>query len=71
VDQAEITKRFTSHAPRSQATVEAHVMAREVFGKLAAVLNELLPESREKSLAFTALEEALMWSNAAIARNQS
>ena len=28
------------------------------------------PESREKSLAFTKLEECIMWANAAIARNE-
>ena len=31
---------------------------------------DILPESREKSLAYTALEESLMWANAAIARNE-
>nr|DAP87477.1 MAG TPA: hypothetical protein [Caudoviricetes sp.] len=33
----------------------------------AEVLN-WLPECREKALAFTALEEVMMWGNAAIAR---
>jgi len=28
------------------------------------------PESRERSLALTKLEEAVMWANAAIARNE-
>lgn len=29
------------------------------------------PESREKSLAFTKLEECIMWANAAIFRNET
>jgi len=29
------------------------------------------PESREQSLAITALEEAVMWANAAIARREA
>jgi hypothetical protein len=32
------------------------------------MLNELVPDSREKSLAITHLEEAVMWANAGIAR---
>jgi len=37
---------------------------------LAAYINENCPDSREKSLAFTKLEEAVMWANASIARNE-
>jgi hypothetical protein len=33
------------------------------------LINDLCPESREKSLAITNLEQAVMWANAAIARN--
>ena len=36
---------------------------------LALVINDVAPESREKSLALTKLEEAVMWADAAIARN--
>ena len=36
---------------------------------LAYMIDELCPNSREKSLAMTKLEEAVMWANAAIARN--
>jgi hypothetical protein len=43
--------------------------ARREYKELAHAMNDLLPESREKSLALTALEESLMWANACIARN--
>lgn len=36
---------------------------------LASWINERVPDSREKSLAITKLEEAMFWANAAIARN--
>lgn len=38
-------------------------MARE----FATFLNQTLPECREKSLAITAVQQALLWSDAAIA----
>jgi hypothetical protein len=37
---------------------------------LAGVVNSQTPPSREQSLALTAIEEAVMWANAAIARNE-
>lgn len=43
---------------------------RETFKNLATFVDDNLPESREKSMTLTKLEEALMWANAAIARNQ-
>jgi len=35
---------------------------------LAELMDDECPESREKSLAFTKLEEAIFWANASIAR---
>ena len=37
--------------------------------ELAYIIEEECPDSREKSLAMTKLEEASMWANASIARN--
>lgn len=67
MNDAEIEKRF-SHHPPDALKVDIHVMVRAAFKELATGL-DILPESREKSLAYTALEESLMWANAAIARN--
>ena len=37
---------------------------------LAFLIEAYAPNSREKSLAFTKLEEAIMWANKAIANNE-
>lgn len=69
MESQELEKRFTYHPPKGdqpQKYGEIRAAARE----LAEALNALCPESREKSLAFTSLEEAVMWANAAIARNE-
>jgi hypothetical protein len=68
VEHAEIEKRFRHHPPRSQQDGQAHESAREAFRQLAHEMNETLPDGREKSLVLTALEEGLMWANAALAR---
>jgi hypothetical protein len=65
----DIKNRFNHHPPKDQATIQAHEDVREELRVTALLLDELLPDSREKSIAITKLEEALMWANAAIARN--
>ena len=37
---------------------------------LAEQIEYACPDSREKGMAFTRLEEAVMWANASIARNE-
>lgn len=66
LDIADIERRFTYHRPEGQK-VDDHNDIRRVFKEFALGLAEL-PEGREKSLAFTALEEASFWAHAAIAR---
>jgi len=63
----EIEVRFTYHAPMGDQ-VEVYSIIRTRVKDIAYMLNEFCPESREKSLAITKLEEAVMWANAAIAR---
>ena len=53
----------------TEETQPMHKWTRELFLEVATALNDKLPEGREKSLAFTALQEAAMWSNASIACN--
>jgi len=53
----------------TEETIPMHKNIRGEFLGLAKYLNDLLPEGREKSLAFTALQEAAMWSNASVACN--
>lgn len=48
---------------------ERYQMNREKFLELALFIVDSTPVSREQSLCLTALEEAMFWANAAIARN--
>lgn len=62
----EIERRFTYAAPDTEAkALHEHVNVETKV--LAHKLDHCLPEGREKSLALTALQEARMWANAAIA----
>jgi hypothetical protein len=68
MDRADIENRFTYHPPHgAQPELYQKIRARAL--SLSLFLNEVCPDSREKSLAMTALEECAMWANAAIARN--
>ncbi|SNR38976.1 Acb2/Tad1 domain-containing protein [Blastococcus mobilis] len=54
--------------PATSATVPVFEEVRALFTNLAEELDELLPAGREKAVAFTELETAHFWANAAIAR---
>ena len=64
-----IEKRFTYHSPKGDQPAKYEKLRNMVKG-LALEFDESAPDSREKSLAITKLEEAVMWVNAAIARNE-
>ncbi len=64
----ELENRFGFH-PATDETRALHEEIRATFIDTAKYLNDTLPDSREKSCALTALQEAAMWSNAAIACN--
>ena len=64
----DLRNRFAYHAPDGgKAKMHEHVRA--VMLTAAHSVNAAGPDSREKSLAVTALEEAMMWANAMIARH--
>lgn len=65
----DIDKNFTYHAPKDDQTAR-YISIREKGKSFARLINELCPPSRERSLAMTKLEEAVMWANASIARNE-
>lgn len=65
----DLTNRFTYHPPKNDQQAR-YVKLREAALDFALLIEELCPNSREKSLAFTKLEEATMWSNSSIARNE-
>jgi len=64
----EIKKRFSYHHPAGTQP-QRYKLIRENAINFAYAIERMCPESREKSLAFTKLEEVVMWANAAIARN--
>lgn len=65
----QIQNNFTYHAPKDDQP-QRYDRIRGNAAMLADVINESCPDSREKSLAITNLEQATMWANAAIARNE-
>ena len=65
----DIEKNFTYHKPTEDQAVK-YVNIRNTAKQLATVIEACCLDNREKSLAFTKLEEAVMWANAAIARNE-
>lgn len=69
MDTDEILIRFVYHPPKGDQA-ERYEQIRAAGREMAMLLTALTPESREQSLAFTALEEAVMWANAAIARRE-
>ncbi len=64
-----IEKDYTYHAPKGDQ-VDRYTQLRTKAKELALLIAELTPYSREQSLAFTHLDEVVMFANAAIARNE-
>lgn len=70
MDEADLDNRFAYHQPSTPSVAENHGNIRDRCRDLAAVIDAAAVDCREKSLAITALEEAMLWANAAIARHQ-
>lgn len=66
----QIENAFKYHTPKD-GQPEKYTSIREKAKELAYVIDDLCPNSREKSVAFTQLETAVMWANASIARNEN
>jgi hypothetical protein len=69
VKNLDLENRFTYHPPQP-GQPEKYEDIRDTAKTLAYLISAECPNSREKSLALTKLEEAVMWANAAIAREQ-
>ena len=65
----EIDIRFTYHAPKDDQP-DRYNKLRADAKFLAEGIATNCPDSRERSLALTKLEECIMWANAAIARRE-
>lgn len=60
---------FKYHAPTGNKA-DKHTVIRDICFAATVQFETVCPPSRELSLALTKLEEAMMWANAAIARNE-
>jgi hypothetical protein len=69
MDPQDLVNRFTYYAP-SQEQVDKYEALRRKALEMALLIEMLCPDSRERSLAVTHLEEMVMWANASIARNE-
>jgi hypothetical protein len=68
-DLEQLTKNFTYHAPKEDQP-RRYTEIRDQGKAFAHAVLEDCPNSRERSLALTKIEEAVMWANSAIARNE-
>lgn len=66
----DLENNFTYHKPTS-IQQKRYELIRSEAKDLADKILIYCPESRERSLALTNLEQSVMWANAAIARNES
>ena len=60
---------YKYHAPKEGQPAK-YEQLREKAKEFACLCVAFCPESRERSLALTKIEEAVMWVNAGIARNE-
>ena len=65
----DLTNRFTYHGPHGNQP-ERYESLRNGGFSFAERIIELAPPSPERTLAIRRIEEAVMWANAAIARNE-
>jgi len=69
-ERARLDKDFSYHPPKLDQ-IPRYEGIRDLAKTFAAILVQMCPPSRERSLAITALEESVMWANASIARNEA
>ena len=62
----DVEERFRFH-PATPTTGPKHEEVRDLHKTLALWVMHNIPSSRERALALTALQESMMWANAAIA----
>lgn len=68
---AQLHERLTNQPPRDLEVINRLESVAASAKMLGASIILDCPDSRERSLALTALEESTMWARAAIARNQA
>jgi len=68
-DEKTLDNNFTYHAPKGTQQ-KRYEEIRDHGKAFARVVFNLCPESAEATTALRRIEEAVMWANAAIARNE-
>lgn len=68
-DQRRLEQAFMHHPPKGDQPERYHAIRQEGL-LLALRIVQAAPPGRERSLALTNLEQAVMWANAAIARGE-
>lgn len=66
-EKIDLGRRFCYHPPNEDQIRRFHRLT-AIASKLGEMVMDFCPDSREKSLALTKLEEGVMWAKAAIAR---
>ncbi len=64
-----LENRFTYHSPKGDQP-ERYGLIRANAKALAKLVEDKCPESRERSLAITKIEESVFWAQASIGRNE-
>lgn len=68
--EQDLRNRFVYHKPTGQEQTDRYAEIRLKLHQCAEFMASTCPPSRELSLAFTNLEQAMFWANASIARNE-
>ena len=66
----DVENTFKYHAPKGDQP-QRYEALREKAKELALLIEKSCPDSREKSLAMTTLQQTVMWANASIAINEA
>jgi hypothetical protein len=68
MDPIALLNRFTYHSPTS-LQIDKYQALREQALEFAELINNVAPESPEKTIAINHIDQAVMYANAAIARH--
>lgn len=65
----QIENSFTYHSPKNDQPARYEAL-RAKAKELALLIVEMVPDSRERALAITNLEQSIMWANKGVACNE-
>lgn len=68
VAPGDLENRFVHHPPANEQQVKTYGTVRGAGYSFAKIVYEMCPDSDEREIAIRAIESAVMWANAAIAR---